>query len=68
MTASAGRRRPTGHWTPLSEVRQLEEAGGWLLLDGSPATMSGYDELPLDKVFRIYRDACGPRTAVASTR
>ncbi|WP_300007561.1 STAS domain-containing protein [Pseudonocardia sp.] len=40
---------------------QVEAMGGWLVLDGSPATMSAYDELPLDAVFRIYRDACGYR-------
>jgi anti-anti-sigma regulatory factor len=47
---------------------RVEEAGGWLVVDGSPATMSGYDDLPLDRIFRIYRDACGPRAAVPSTR
>lgn len=45
----------------LERIRsQVEATGGWLVLDGSPATMSGYDELPLDRVFRIYREACRP--------
>lgn len=41
--------------------RQVESSGGWLMLDGSPATMVEYDELPLERAFRIYRDACVSR-------
>lgn len=48
--------------------RQVEAAGGWLMLDGSPSTMVDYDDLPLDRVFRIYRDACGPRVTALSAR
>lgn len=51
--------------TVLERVRcQVEDSGGWLVVDGSPATLSEYAELPLDAVFRIYRDACGAGAAV----
>jgi anti-anti-sigma factor len=46
--------------------RQVEQSGGWLVLDGSPATMSRYDELRLDQVFRIYRDACTSRVGAST--
>jgi hypothetical protein len=38
--------------------RRLAAAGGWLIVDGSPATLGDDLGLPLLETFRIYREVC----------